>query len=1169
MKTMCTALFPALMVLAASADVAVGFGARRILEVNGGTTQANRVFLGDRSILYKTGDGTVEVPGGALKASTDARITVLEGDFSVTGGETGNLSEPPPVCNRAAFWVDQTNILTTNGVVESEGQTASAHVTKWCDRRELDTANPACLYALPKWFGNDAHPALSNGVPPVTATFDGRTGVFFGGASSGQYLRWNSKGAEINLASVHHLFIVHAVTNWVGHPVGAEDYGRTGPFLTTVGATTPAYSGSAAMFVNRGDVCTPQMSARFLLDGQKWDGRYAPPKNGWQLLECDYYDILPNANNFYRSGFAETLKGCQGGDYLGEVLVFTNKLSDAERVEIERYLLEKWNLPDQKGLAPRTPGTEFSLAAGASVSVPASSGVTPPISFAGAGTVTKSGAGVLALGPTDKMEFGGEFVWEAGSVRLQGGRIPPLTVASGEKYAFSRYDGGSSSPTKVGDAASGITCAKTSDAGAGVVQTTGNGWLRVHTVSNNVKRLKVGIGTANLGSVLQLEGRVRGTGAPEGGDARAVFLNPDLEMPATITDATFDRCAISSGKTVNGWTARDGVAYILCTQAPQPNAAGKNTWSQWLDRSRTPPRGTNVLQLVQKAAASTTVSVPKAGLYELSFDAKGRYTSFDNKSYNKGYCHSDQQQQLDVLFGQNWATVARVGTLQSGCLHFNRFRFQFMIPEAGNWELGLRSPDSAWDGCVFLDNFSLIRVAEVSRETVHPIPNGSFDRLVRPASGQGSPENPYFRGCFTVFNVPENWSFAVNPQALYGYALTNGVIGAVTSGTDAWKSSFMQMFPFAEAPLGAGALAFVSTGAVASTTFTVPAGTWRLRGKLQRWATYWAPDRAGDKGLQGTPNVRATLTRNGNSIDLGSVKASTQELLTKVWPNTFTVPADEEVTLSLEQSVASAFVLLDDLELVREDTYEPDNLIADSGFETWAGYWSDYWVPGRKTAYGVAGSVPHSDRPQYWGYSVYEGNARLRLQNAKGAVQTLTIPTNGLYRFKMHIRARADGSGYANNPVRVWIAQGNVTNTAAITPTLFSRNWMEVSYLMNVPFTGSCKLGIEGLCRDELIERENSDSTKRADIDAHIDCVSLVPCRDEMDAAPTLPSGLRIDVAKGAQLLLDYTGTATCGPVSYDGHVHVGTLDAETHPEFVTGMGTLEARATGTLLVIR
>ena len=371
---------------------------------------------------------------------------------------------------------------------------------------------------------------------------------------------------------------------------------------------------------------------------------------------------------------------------------------------------------------------------------------------------------------------------------------------------------------------------------------------------------------------------------------------------------------------------------------------------------------------MQLSSVSTTVSVPKAGLYELSFDAKGRYTSFDNKPYNKGYCYSDQQQQLDVLFGQNWATVARVGTLQPGCLYFNRFRFQFMIPEAGNWELGLRSPDSAWDGCVFLDNFSLIRVAEVSRETVHPIPNGSFDRLVRPASGQGSPENPYFRGCFTVFNVPENWSFAVNPQALYGYALTNGVIGAVTSGTDAWKSSFMQMFPFAEAPLGAGALAFVSTGAVAATTFTVPAGTWRLRGKLQRWATYWAPDRADDKNLQtGTPNVRATLTRSGSSIDLGSVKASTQELLTKVWPNTFTVGAEEEVTLSLEQSVSSAFVLLDDLELVREDTYEPDNLIADSGFETWAGYWSNYWVPGRKTGYGVAGSVPHSDRPQYWG----------------------------------------------------------------------------------------------------------------------------------------------------------------------------------------------------------
>jgi len=90
-----------------------------------------------------------------------------------------------------------------------------------------------------------------------------------------------------------------------------------------------------------------------------------------------------------------------------------------------------------------------------------------------------------------------------------------------------------------------------------------------------------------------------------------------------------------------------------------------------------------------------------------------------------------------------------------------------------------------------------------------------------------------------------------------------------------------------------------------------------------------------------------------------------------------------------------------------------------------------------------------------------------------------------------------------------------------------------------------------------------------ADLDAQIDDVSLVRCRDEQDDAPSLPRGLRIDVAKGAQLLLDYPGVAACGPVSYDGQVYVGMLDRTTHPAFITGPGTLRAIPSGSVLLVR
>ena len=298
------------------------------------------------------------------------------------------------------------------------------------------------------------------------------------------------------------------------------------------------------------------------------------------------------------------------------------------------------------------------------------------------------------------------------------------------------------------------------------------------------------------------------------------------------------------------------------------------------------------------------------------------------------------------------------------------------------------------------------------------------------------------------------------------------------------------------------------------------------------------------------------------------MKPATQVMTQMTWPTAFTVAADEQVTLTLRQAAGNAIGMLDDLELVKESTMDNGNLIANPGFEG-SSSWSGYRVSApTSTTYWVGGPVTHTDRPQYWGYSVFEGTWRLRLQNLGAVRQDLTVPQAGLHRFTMHVRARADDPGYANNPVRVSLSQGATTNVLAVTPTLYSRNWMEITYLANIPTTGTWRLAIEGLCRPDRIDREAAGGS-RADIDAHIDNVSLVRCLDTIDAAPSLPRNLKFEVAKGAQLLLDYQGTAKCGPVKYDGVVHVGTINASTCPDFVTGMGALEAVSDGTLIIVK
>ncbi|MBR1587061.1 MAG: hypothetical protein IJ658_01930, partial [Kiritimatiellae bacterium] len=665
-------------------------------------------------------------------------------------------------------------------------------------------------------------------------------------------------------------------------------------------------------------------------------------------------------------------------------------------------------------------------------------------------------------------------------------------------------------------------------------------------------------------SVLQLEGRVRAAAAPAAGGARATFVNPDIEMPFTISQAQFDRTAFSNGATLNGWTSRAGATQFMCTQAPR----SANTWAQWIEGSVEIPRpGTNILQQVGAGAFSTTVSVPAPGVYELSFDAASRYSysnSGINTAKNPHYYYADQQPQAEIYLGRTWETREKVGDLPLGCRPFERYRYRIEVPEAGNWELGFRTLDSGHDACLFMDNFEMTRVAEPTAEETFKIPNGNFNRLVRPSSDI-SLTHPYVHGRFCTLNEVEGWTLSVaNPNVRYGNLLTNGVIGVVTSGIPVNYGGYMQLFPFADCIEGSAALAFVSTGGVAATTFTVPPGTWRLRGLVRRYPLFYE----GDYWQTGAPSLKAVITRgDGTAVELGAVRPATQVMTPMTWPTAFTVAADEQVTLSLSQAAGNAVGMLDDLELVQVATVD-ENLIANADFES-DGSWTTYFVPDLpRTKYYWGGRYPMTGETKYRGYASYSGNYYLRLQNVRGAYQDVTVPQAGLHRFTMHVRARADNNSYANNPVRVWLAQGGTTNVLATTPTLYSRNWMEVSYLADIPTAGTWRLGIEGRCRPEIVERENAGGAN-ADLDAYIDDVSLVRCRDTVDAAPTLPRNLKIEVAKGAQLLLDYAGTAKCGPVTYDGVACTGTIDASTHPEFVTGGGALEATAASTTLLFR
>ena len=235
----------------ASERIAVGYRQLSAVDVPSGVvSNVESVVLGDQSTLYKTGAGS------ALKSVTDARLNVLEGNVSVTTSADADFTTPPDVCNLAAFWVNESSVATTNGVV-AEGETAPVYVSKWLDVRETNPESPTLHYALPKWCTSDAYPATLYGIDPVPATFDGRDSVYFGGRESGQYMRWYKDGAVVNISRIRHVFIVQAITNCVGHFIGYAGGGRVGPYLNSIGSQTMAYGTDSVIAYPRADICRP------------------------------------------------------------------------------------------------------------------------------------------------------------------------------------------------------------------------------------------------------------------------------------------------------------------------------------------------------------------------------------------------------------------------------------------------------------------------------------------------------------------------------------------------------------------------------------------------------------------------------------------------------------------------------------------------------------------------------------------------------------------------------------------------------------------------------------------------------------------------------------------------------------------------------------------------
>ena len=247
------------------------------------------------------------------------------------------------------------------------------------------------------------------------------------------------------------------------------------------------------------------------------------------------------------------------------------------------------------------------------------------------------------------------------------------------------------------------------------------------------------------------------------------------------------------------------------------------------------------------------------------------------------------------------------------------------------------------------------------------------------------------------------------------------------------------------------------------------------------------------------------------------------------------------------------------------DVPPAENLIANPGFENRGEKWRRY-VRQDGVTYRTQFSHPnftYATDSWAFGYSIIDGVFCARLHNNGGVATTVDFPAPGRYRLTMHARSRADQTA---NPMLVFVRlkDGKELEICRLQPP-FTQNFIEYSYLFDMPETGPHELVITGLGVQGNKILDDKGRVK-ADISTMVDGVSLV--REEAKSAgvtsgtQVFPTGAHVTIAAGASLALDVPGKYAVESLTLGGRRVEGLVSASTHPKYISGVGVLDVKPT-------
>ena len=1121
-RRLLTALVGMAVAQGAASEIYVGTGDTVRHNVATDAVQAENVVVAPRGTLLKTGEGTWTLPTSKIMQGWDADLAVDQGTLKIrldAAPATTGFETPPAVMQNVAAWFDAQK-------ADSFVRDGSDNITDWLDRRETGNATDGYTYVR----AHTDH-TVTNLYPELKAK-DGTTGLYFQGYRSGCWMNLLTPANAQGRIDSYNVFVVQGQFEKYGPLLGCRKNLSAARVAFVPGNANGAFSPLWTYYCH--DI-TAMHAARTYIDGGEVDAFTTAtatqyfPSDRFSLLEVEFCDnpgvfqCFFNDRDYWASWNAPGMNYNSnagdriGGEYICEVVAFTNTLTAAERLQVEGYLMAKWfGVKRPAGL---------SVTAGADAQVEIESDGTDAekvaLSFGGSGDLMAQGGdlGLLSLLPG----FSGRFYFSGNALGLRNSM--PFVVNSGEQIDVDNpYDG----PTITRTAA---------DAGRFVK--SGAGTLRADALPSSVKRLDV------LGGEMVLE-------APR--PASTAYASPDSVVTGYVPNASFENGVGATTATINlgtttgyeGWTAVAGEGATIANLAWVNHSAyqgGKNASSQYWNLPTDVPDGESVLAINQGASVWTTITLPQEGVYELTFMGSVR--------------QSKTGLILELAVGADAENLQTFGYFRAPGGWPKYYPYSYRLPRlaAGRYQLWFKQVGS-FDKCSLIDDLKLTRIPD--KEVACYVPNGSFEHFKGTYSDLPDPTKFHPSN----FDALSDWTIVQAASSASGTALNYSGSGPVLPymcatnrlGTSGWTGQYYNQ---RESGDDGFVQLYLMLGATASVTFTPPAGRYFVEADIGLWRCMeaWAL------------NMEATgvvSTVSGAVMDIGVVEVLNDYMMKRRrYPKAFTADGTTPITLTLgtrknwSDRKTTGTLLFDNVRLVPAESAAGANLIANGSF-SFNMNWTYINRTGLNDNFAPRQLASSSVSVTAYGANWYDSGYNLLMIDNGLVYQDLPDLDAGRYRLSLAARKRVSwGSptAKATDPVCFWIAKDGITNEIArIAPSV--TNFTMYSWSFRVPSAGTWRFGIEGL----------GEAGK--DMNTLMDGFSLEHEPLAADA-PEMDEELVIRVAADAKLRLDFPGTNNIGKLVLGGRSYHGIVSAKEAPEYLSGDGAFFVPTKGTMVILR